>query len=96
MVYDKGDRARISVLFKADNVAADPTAITVTVKKPKTPGITYSFAQNPSVLIQDSAGSYHVDVDLDVAGTWHYRWVATGSVVAAEEGRFFVRNSHVG
>lgn len=82
--YDIGDEVRLSVAFTdADGVAADPTTVTCTVRKPDGSTLT------PSAT--GSSGSYHADIQPDQTGNWHYRFAGTGALVAAEEGQFYVR-----
>lgn len=84
MEHDVGDLARLSVVFKdADGAPTNPTTVTLKVRRA---GVTTTYTD----AVNDSAGSYHRDVSVDAAGLWVYRWIGTGAVQAAEEGRFFV------
>lgn len=76
-MYDVGDRARLT--FSVTDVAGVPTngTVVLTVTKPDASTATPTVS-NPST------GSYTADVDLDQAGRWTYRWVATGAVTAAQ------------
>lgn len=88
--YDIGDLVRMAVTFKNDGGAiADPTTVTLSVMKP---GDTVATTVAP---VKDGIGVYHGDITIDRAGSWYYRWVGTGAVVAAEETRFYVRASAV-
>ena len=47
-----------------------------------------------AALVKDSTGVYHVDVDADEVGWWHYRVYSTGTgQAAAAPQRFFVNAS---
>jgi hypothetical protein len=96
MTYDIGDRVRLAATFQDLNSnLADPTTITLTIKKPNQPAVVYAYALSPALLIRDSVGRYHVDLDLHIAGTWKYKWNGGGAIIAAEEGRIFVRPNNV-
>jgi uncharacterized protein YfaS (alpha-2-macroglobulin family) len=87
--YDIGDALTVYVDFKdADDAAADPTAVTLTVKKP-------SGANSSPSVTHPSTGRYEGVVEIDMAGTWFYRWAGTGALQAAEEGEFYVRPRRV-
>lgn len=83
-VYDIGDRVRLDTTVT--NLTGTPTnaTVTLTVMTPGGDNIT------PTV-INDAAGVYRADVDVDRPGMWFYRWRATGMVVAAQNGHFYVR-----
>lgn len=93
-VYQVGDVARLTATFTdSEGTATDPTTVTCYVKRryqmvPETRTYTY-----PDGVEKDATGSYHLDVVPDATGIWDYRWVATGAVVAAEEGAFNVPHS---
>lgn len=94
--YDKGDAVRLAVQFKTiDEVNTDPTVITLTVKKPGLGTLTFTSASSPSMIIRTGAGAYYLDLALDVAGVWRFKWFGSGALTAAEEGQIFVRASSV-
>ena len=87
--FDIGDVVRLEASFKnAANVATTPTTTVLTLKMPdgtlSTPAIT-----------ANGTGVYYYDVLFSASGAWTYRWVATGTVQTAEEGRVYVRPSKV-
>lgn len=87
--YLIGQRVRISAAFTdADGDPADPTTVVLTIKTPA--GVTSTLSTT-----NDTAGSYHSDTTPDAVGQWWYRWVGTGTVVAAAEGTFLVTPSKV-
>jgi hypothetical protein len=89
--YDKGDVVRLSAAFTTASVAVDPTTVSLVYQKPRTSQVTLTYAGGG--VTKDSTGNYHVDLTTDVAGTWVYRWVSTGTGAAAETGRFVVRSN---
>jgi hypothetical protein len=96
MTYDIGDRIRLGATFQDLNgTLADPTTVSLMVKKPNMPAVTYNYALSPAIVTKDSVGRYHVDLDLHLSGTWKYKWIGTGTIIAAEEGRIFVRPTDV-
>jgi hypothetical protein len=93
--YNVGDQVRLTVSFaNAAGNLADPTAVTLLVRRRyQLEPVATSTYTYPGTITKDSTGIYHVDVTPDNEGVWDYRWVATGTVVAAEEGAFNVPNS---
>jgi hypothetical protein len=92
--YNVGDQVRLTATFAdSDAAPADPTTVTCLVKRryqivPTTTTYTY-----PDTITKASTGVYYIDVVPSDEGIWDYRWVATGTVVAAEEGSFNVPDS---
>lgn len=83
--YDVGDRVQLTAtLTDDDGVLTDPTAVTVTIRKP-------DGTASSSTPTKDSTGVYSKDVDIDQHGNWFYRFAGTGALVVAEEGEFYVR-----
>ena len=93
--YDVGDKVRLSGVF-TDAVGAyhDPTAIYVKYADPGGTATTLQYGVDAAVIC-DSEGHYHVDVDIDEAGNWPYRWYATGTGRSAGEARLVVKRSTV-
>ena len=91
--YDKGDKVRFTAVFK--NIAeelTDPTTVTVKIKDPSGNSSTYVYGTDLEV-VKDSTGTYHIDMDIDETGIWHYRWEGAGVIKTAEESSFTVRTS---
>jgi hypothetical protein len=87
--YLIGQQIRLSASFTtAAGAAADPSAVTLTVRPP-------SGAPTMPTPAKDSTGNYHADVVPSVAGAWRYRWIGAGALVAAAEGEFLVTESQV-
>ncbi len=91
-IYDVGDEARVSVDFTdIAGSAADPTTVTLKVKKPSGAMVIYTYADDE--VTKSSTGNYYKDIPLDESGIWLYRWEGTGAVTAAGEGKFEVAPS---
>ena len=82
--YARGTLVRASASF-ADGAgnAVDPTAVTARVRAP-------NGTVTAPAATKDGVGTYHVDIDADAEGAWHYRWEGTGANQAAAEGQFTV------
>lgn len=88
--YDVGDQVRLTAtLTDLSGTATDPTAVTLTVRKPDQTATDYTYAAGQ--VTRSGTGVYYRDVDIDQAGEWNYRFAGTGALVVAEEGRFYVR-----
>jgi hypothetical protein len=93
-VFDIGDLLRITGSFTdANNTAIDPTVVKVQTLNPAGLETTYTFGGGPEI-VKDSAGHYHIDVNLDTEGPWYYRVYSTGTGQAAERGSFDVVTYH--
>ena len=76
-IYDKGDRVRVTALFKTAGTGVATTA-TATQKKP-------SGADTALTVIGGSGtGIYYVDVDLDQVGVHTVKIDSTDVVIASE------------
>jgi len=95
---DVGDRVKLTS-YNADgegfkNTAGaltDPATVTLKVKKPDGTVTTYTYAS--AEITKDAVGRYSYQLTIDQDGVWSYRWIGTGTIVAAEEDAFFVRKS---
>jgi uncharacterized protein YfaS (alpha-2-macroglobulin family) len=88
--YVSGNEIRLSVAFQTlDGNAIDPTAVELKVIDPDGDVTTYL----PDAVVKDAVGHYHVDLTMDVAGRWYYRFEGSGAVTAAGEGSFTVNHS---
>jgi hypothetical protein len=83
--------------FTTNGLPTDPTAVTLTIKKPDLTLLVYGWpvAAGAGTLTRESAGRFYAELTYDMAGTWHYRLEGTGAAVAAEEGRVKVSTSKV-
>lgn len=89
--YYPGSSARLQCSFYVSSALTDPTTITLQVMAPSgtTTAYTYALAQ----VTKSGTGVYYKDVTFDVEGTWKYRWVGTGTCIAATEGEVEVTRS---
>ncbi len=89
--YAQGGQLRLRVTFtNAETLQPiDPGAVYLTVRTGAGAVTTYQYGVDAD-LIRQSAGKYYRDVDIDVAGQWHYRWHSTGAGKAADERPFDV------
>lgn len=91
--FDLGDAPRAINKFRDFNgVLADPTTVTVKIRKGDGTIVVKTFPTDTDI-VKDSTGVYHIDIDTDVAGTWTVRFAGTGTVKAAIEQRFKVKDS---
>jgi hypothetical protein len=84
-----GDVAQLFVTVRdAAGALADPTAIALTLKLP---------AGTPASLpvTRESVGSYYSDYSILLAGSYAYRWEATGTNQGVAQGSFVVQGSLV-
>lgn len=98
-VYDTGDLVRLLCAFAdEDDEDVDPTTVTFKFTDPLGDTTEYTYDVDPEVdpeLVRSSKGHYHVDISIDKAGAWYYRWESTGTGQAAEEDTFEVRASRI-
>lgn len=86
--YDIGDRVRLTV--KVRNLDGTPEI-------PDTPPQCHVRLPNGSVValtgvaIPNTTAEYQTELLIGLSGSYHYRWLVTGTVQAAEEGTFTVR-----
>jgi hypothetical protein len=93
-LYDLGDVARISVTFEQGGSPVDPSTLSFEVMTPTEAMVLIEWAGSPGSpadeIVHDGTGEYHIDLSLDVAGTYTYRWLTTGTAQAAIYGSFRV------
>ena len=91
--YDIGDMIRLAATFTSGEVNADPTVITLKIKHPSGSVDTYLYGGGTIEMIRPGTGDYYKDVTLAEQGGWYYRFAGTGTLVAAAENYFDVRDS---
>lgn len=91
---DIGDIYRVTISFVDENsAAADPTAVTFRFRKPDGTRTAYVYVTDPEV-VKSSTGVYYVDLSLDQAGVWTWRFEGVGgSAASADEDNFTVESS---
>ena len=94
-VYDVGDRRKLSVAVTDENgTAADPDDVTFLMSDPDGIVTAYEYGID-SELVRTGTGAYHVEWDCLTPGNHVWRIEAAGSVAAAEESFFHVRQSQI-
>ncbi len=89
-IFDIGDLVRCEGRFaNLIGTLVDPATVTFKVKDPNGDVTTYLYDTDAQVIKQDT-GIYYVDVSVDKAGTWYYRFNSTGTSQAAGETAFTV------
>lgn len=78
-----------SSFYNSNGQLTNPTGLTFSYRKPD--GSTASYTLSDAELVNDSVGTYHVNLTVDAAGAWFWSWVATGAVADADHGYFYVR-----
>jgi hypothetical protein len=93
--YDVGDLVRVRAQFTRleDGSPVDPTALVVKYHEVTQVVTTLTYGTDAAV-VRAATGDYHVDVPVDLAGTWYVRFIGTGLNQAAAEGTFEVLPSH--
>ena len=90
MAINVGDRVRLKGVFaNLDGAAANPTTVTVKVRKPSGTVTSYTGGS----LTNPTPGEWRCEVDCDIAGSWAFRFEGVGALVAAEESVFDVRTT---
>jgi hypothetical protein len=84
-----GDALTLTAAFRASDVLTDPTTIALEVQDPS--GNTASYTYAGAEITKNSTGTYSKQITFDEAGWWVYEWAATGTVVAVEGNKIYVR-----
>lgn len=80
--------ATITNTFYVDNVATDPTTVTLTVLAPGGTSTSYTYAA--SQITRTGTGAYSKDIACTIAGTWAYVWTGTGTASDVAAGTWIV------
>lgn len=93
LTFDKGDLVPIIWTFtNADGDEIDPDDVYFRWTTPA--GVTHEYHYDEDVeLVRDSQGNYHVELDADEGGDWHYECASTGAGQAAAVLLFVVKPS---
>lgn len=83
--FTRGDIARVSGTI-AGTANLDPGTVYAQVMAPGGSVTTYQYGVDAAVN-KPAVGIYYIDVSLDIAGTWYYRFYSTGTgqAVAADQ-----------
>ncbi len=88
--YVVGQRPRFSAQFRLGPALTDPASVKFIYKKPSGSSpvvLTYGVDLE---LVKEASGKYYVDLLLDEAGLWKWRYESTGVVDSAQQGSFQV------
>ena len=95
--FYRGELLRAPAVFRRTDTQAlvDPTDVYLYVKRPGgSPSASISVLHygpgSPAQIVKESQGRYYAEIDLNIAGVWHLRWVGTGAWQAAQELSFNV------
>ena len=94
MPYQIGDTVRLSTTFLVGTTPTDPTAVTLTVRDPASTSTNYAY--NPGTIVRDSAGVFHQDIVVSLAGIYSWKWTGTGTAAGVDEGTFTVEETLLG
>ncbi len=93
--YDNGDLVRAATAFtNSGGSAADPSNITVKYRIGAGVISSYVYGTDAEV-VRDSVGNYHIDILMENPGVYHIRWEGTGTVTAADEDTWIVKQSRL-
>ena len=88
--YHEGDTLRLQCSFTISGTLTDPSTVSLLVRSPTaTASTTYTYAL--AEVTKSTTGIYYKDVPFSIEGTWHWRWVGTGTVAAADEGNVMIQ-----
>lgn len=95
--YVVGDLVKLTARFQ-DPVSKEylsPTEVSCEVMDPAGTTVSYTPTHNSSLQTPDglTADGYFVEIDVELPGTWYYRFASTGVGQAAQEGAFYVERS---
>lgn len=93
--YVAGDIVVIGGTFSVSGVNTDPTTITLFIKGVNPNTYVSSFVYGSSAITRLGAGQYQLQFQIPNSGGFYYRWVGTGTVVAAGEGAFTATSNFV-
>lgn len=93
--YDVGDLVRVTGTFTdIDSVATDPDVVRCKYQDPSGNDTTDVYGVGSTV--KSATGVYYLDIDIDEAGTWFYRFegeTSGGEGQGAAESNFYVTPS---
>jgi hypothetical protein len=89
--YDDGQMVRISASFTdVEGKPTDPSVVTLRYKDPSNDTV---YVKTGTEIVKDATGEYHFDLDTTdfSKGAWHYKWIGTGTVTAAQSWAFIIK-----
>ena len=75
-----------------DGVVADPTTVTLELRRPDGTELTYAWPTGgDALLVRESAGRFYRDLTIDTSGRWCWVLTGTGVIQTSEQGQFYAR-----
>jgi hypothetical protein len=87
--YNFDTAVTVECTFSVSSTNTDPTTVTLEITDPSGNTDTYSSSD----LTNSAVGVYSKSITPDEAGLWKYRFVGTGTVVAANLFKFKVEST---
>lgn len=92
--FISGDTIRFGVTFTLGGVLTDPTTVTFRTRNPNKVVRSYIY-QTDAELVRISAGTYRIDLQLDLPGEHFYRFEGVGIAPGASEDRVRINRSQI-
>lgn len=89
--YVVGQKPRFPAEFRLGNTLADPTTVKFIYHRPGDDDPTVLTYGVDAELERSATGKYHVDLLLDIKGSWNWRYESAGVVDSAAQGKFSVK-----
>lgn len=71
----------------------DPSEVILYLQTPA--GVVGTYTHSGGAVQKQAVGTYYYNGTATLAGYWNVRWVGTGAAVAAQQDRYFVRETNV-
>ena len=78
MTFATKCEATIGGVLYPPGALVDPVAVSVAVKSPRAPKVTYVFGVG-AVIVKDGRGDYYVLQKFDAPGRWGFIWTGAGA-----------------
>lgn len=92
MSYINGQQVRLTATFTVNGAATDPTTVVFKSKDATGTVTTLTYGTDPQP-VRTATGIFYVDLTLSTDGAVFYRFVGTGTCVAASEGSVLVESA---
>lgn len=94
-LFSLGAAVRVRGTFKdpSTGVVFDPTTVKVSYRYKAEAVTTRTFGVDAAV-VKEGIGVYHLDIDANAVGEWHWRIFSQGTGQTASEGSFTVPESN--
>ena len=93
--YTLGTLVRVSATWTVSGTPTDPSTVVLRyIHEGQNGEMVDTYLGPGSLIVRDSAGTFHADIDPDGLGDWRYRWEGGGAAKAAADGEFRVISSY--